>query len=186
MNMVRETLAAVIFLFATGLRLHADMVRPGGFTPLNIVSYSPGREEVAAKDSVEYFQRTGNDIVLYSLTLHPQGRPAMDTVDRAVASYRKFAALLKGTGVRPGILLQAILGHWALGLPRDARFVDYMGNERAPSPTQRDGDKTLVPLAPYPLYILSSDGEGFCPPCVRRAVRIGFAPSGPSALFLEV
>lgn len=85
---------------------------PDRFTMYNIIPFSPGREEVAAKDVKEYTQRTGNRIVLYSLTLHPEGKPATLKVDAAVESYGKFAKLLEGTDVRPGILLQAILGHW--------------------------------------------------------------------------
>jgi len=100
--------------------VRAEVVPPDGFAMLNIVPFSPGREEVAADDACAYVARTGNDIVLYSLTLHPQGKPASAAVDRAVESYRKFAALLKGRAVRPGILLQAIVGHW----PRTDREIE--------------------------------------------------------------
>lgn len=82
------------------------------FTMLNVVPFSPGREDVAARDVLEYQARTGQDIVLYSLSLHPEGVPAMEKVDASVASYRVFAQKLAGGKVRPGILLQAILGHW--------------------------------------------------------------------------
>ena len=85
---------------------------PNGFTFLNVVAYAPGKEDVAAADMREYAARTGNDIVLYCLTLHPEGKPAFAKVEEAVASYRRFAAALKGSAVRPGILLQAIVGHW--------------------------------------------------------------------------
>ena len=88
------------------------MFSPQTFTMLNIVPFSPGREDVSAQDMVEYEARTGNAIALYSLTLHPEGLPASEKVDFAVASYRRFAKALEGTRVRPGILLQAIIGHW--------------------------------------------------------------------------
>lgn len=113
-----------LLVAAGGLTLGAaetsSPVTPDGFAMLNVVPFSPGREEIAAADAREYVRRTGNDIVLYSLTLHPQGRPAAEAVDRAVESYRKFAAMLKGSEVQPGILLQAIVGHW----PRTDREIE--------------------------------------------------------------
>ena len=42
----------------------------------NIVPCNPGREELQARDVIELEARTGIDIALYSLTLHPEGFPA--------------------------------------------------------------------------------------------------------------
>ena len=78
----------------------------------NIAPYSPGNEARTAADMAEYVRRTGNRTVLYSLTLHPEGRPATVKVDKALESYRRFRDACAGTDVRCGILLQAILGHW--------------------------------------------------------------------------
>ena len=93
-----------------------EVITEDSFTMLNIIPSSPGREEVAAADAKEFAERTGNPYCLYCLTLHPQGRPAMKTVDVAVASYRKWAKLLEGSAVKPAILLQAIVGHWTSDL----------------------------------------------------------------------
>lgn len=93
---------------------------PDRFTMLDIVPFARGGEDAAARDMVEYAARTGNTIALYSLTLHPEGVPASVKVDVAVESYRRFAKALEGTSVRPGILLQAILGHW----PRTDREIE--------------------------------------------------------------
>ena len=93
-----------------------EVITEDSFTMLNIIPSSPGREEVAAADAKEFAERTGNPYCLYCLTLHPQGRPAMKTVDAAVASYRKWAKLLEGSAVKPAILLQAIVGHWTSDL----------------------------------------------------------------------
>ena len=71
------------------------------FTLYNIVPFSPGFEEQAAADCREYKDRTGCDLVLYSLTLHPEGRPAMEKVERYVASYRRLKRELFGSSVRP-------------------------------------------------------------------------------------
>ena len=103
--------AAVAFC---GLRLGAgEILFPrDGFTFLNVAAYTPGREAENAAEMAEYAERTGNDLVLYCLTLHPEGKPAWAKVEKAVESYRAFAKALEGTKVRPGILLQAIVGHW--------------------------------------------------------------------------
>ena len=82
------------------------------YTLYNIVPNAIGLEAEQAAKAVELETRTGVDLSLYSLTLHPEGVPARAKVDRYVASYRKFAEALKGTKVRPAVLVQAILGHW--------------------------------------------------------------------------
>ncbi|MBQ2629059.1 MAG: hypothetical protein IJG13_05215, partial [Kiritimatiellae bacterium] len=82
------------------------------FTLYNVMPYSPGREAQSAADCVEYMARTGCDLVLYSLTLHPEGKPAMEKVERYVASYRALKRQLEGSGVRLGVRVQAIIGHW--------------------------------------------------------------------------
>ena len=56
----------------------------------NITPFSPGNEELLAQEMIEYQQRTGNDTVLYSLTLHPEGYPASRKVEIALESYRKL------------------------------------------------------------------------------------------------
>ena len=86
----------------------------------NVVPMYIGHEAEQAANSVEMFERTGEGIALYSLSLHPEGRPATDKVDRYIASYRAFAKSLAGTRVCSGILVQSILGHW----PRADRDVE--------------------------------------------------------------
>ena len=61
-----------------------EIFRRDRFTFLNILPCRPGKEELVAKDAIEYAERTGNPYVLYSLTLHPQGKPAMKTVDACI------------------------------------------------------------------------------------------------------
>ena len=78
----------------------------------NIIPFSPGSEELLAKEMIEYQQRTGNDTVLYSLTLHPEGYPAFRKVEFALESYRKLKKALEGSNVKLGVLFQSILGHW--------------------------------------------------------------------------
>lgn len=108
-----------------------SLLASGRYTMLNIVPTSIGSEDVAAADALELYEKAGVDHPLYSMTLHPEGKPAMAKVERVVASYHRFADALKGTGVKPGILLQAIVGHW----PRTdkeiepwQRTIDIKGN----------------------------------------------------------
>lgn len=96
------------FVLATVLPLFA----PDRFTVLNIAPCSVGEEKKLASEMIEYRNRTGNDIVLYSLSLHPSGRPAMDNAMMRIGSYRTLKKELEGSGIRLGVLIQSILGHW--------------------------------------------------------------------------
>lgn len=145
----------------------------------NIAPYSPGREKTVAADMREYAERTGCRKVLYSLTLHPEGKCAMEKVDKAVASYRALKKELEGSDVELGILLQAILGHW----PRTdrevepwQRTVDQRGREVRfcwLDPRFRDYIRTVGQklAAEKPSFILGDDdirafspaAECFCP-----------------------
>lgn len=82
------------------------------YLALNVVPFSPGNEVQAAADARTYAERTGDELVLYSLTLHPEGRPATNKLYRCLESYRKFAKALEGSVAKPGILIQSVLGHW--------------------------------------------------------------------------
>ena len=108
------TLTVLIAAASCGVLFGADGMpfAKDGFTFLNVAAYTPGREAENAAEMAEYAERTGNDLVLYCLTLHPEGKPAWSKVERAVESYRAFARALEGTKARPAILLQAIVGHW--------------------------------------------------------------------------
>lgn len=86
---------------------------PSAFTFYNIMPWNEGREEESARDMVEYVERTGNPICLYSLSVHAEGRPAMTRARRMIESYRKVRRLVDGTPVKLGVLLQSTLGHWS-------------------------------------------------------------------------
>ena len=100
------------------------------FRLYNIVPMHPGHEAEQAARCVEMYERTGEDLALYSLTLHPEGVPAKAKADRYIASYRAFAKALEGTPVRPGVLVQAIMGHWRR-IDKDVepwtRTIDHQG-----------------------------------------------------------
>ena len=83
------------------------------FTFYNIMPLSEGREGQSAKDMIEYVERTGNPVCLYSLSVHAEGKPAMTRAMRLIESYRKVRKLVAGTPVKLGVLLQSTLGHWS-------------------------------------------------------------------------
>ena len=149
------------------------------FTFYNIMPYAPGAEERSAKDMVEYHDRTGNDICLYSLSIHAEGRPAMRKAGEMVESYRKLSRLLKGSGVKLGILLQSTLGHW---LRQDTeqeqwtRTVDIEGNAKRFCPFDPDFRAYIAEVvrqlaAEHPAIVMGDDDirafspkmECFCP-----------------------
>ena len=112
------------------------------FRLYNIVPMYLGHEaaEQAAR-CVDMYERTGEDLALYSLALHPEGRPAKAKADRYIASYRAFAKALEGTPVRPGVLVQAILGHWRRidkEIEPWARTIDHQGKEARFCPLDPD------------------------------------------------
>ena len=149
------------------------------FQNYNVIPFSPGTEARTAAEAVEYRARTGCDLVLYSLTLHPEGKPAMEKVERYVESYRALRRALEGTNVRLGVLVQAILGHWPR-VDKDiedwTRTVDIKGRKVRFCPDDPGFAKyitdTFVLLAKEkPAFILtdddvraySHDAECFCP-----------------------
>ena len=137
----------------------------GGFTIYNISSYSPGRERIAAEDAAELKNRTGVDMALYSLTLHPEGRPAIAKAERYVESFGRFKRELEGTGVRAGVLVQAILGHWQR-LDRDVedwtRTIDSKGAAVRFCPLDPNFAKYITDVftmiaKQHPAFILTDD-----------------------------
>lgn len=105
-------MAIAVGAWATERETAEPLFAQDRFTVLNIAPFSPDSEELLAKEMVEYRDRTGGDVVLYSLTLHPEGLPAMRKAERLVDSYRKLRRALEGSGVRLGVLMQSTLGHW--------------------------------------------------------------------------
>ncbi len=132
-----------IFLLAAAAAFCASaqgVFAPDKFTFLNIAPFSPGTEAQLAREMVEYRDRTGNDVVLYSLTLNPEGFPAIRKAEHLVASYRVLRKELEGTGVKLGVLVQATLGHW----PR----VDKNEEPWARSITLEGKTKRFCPIDP--------------------------------------
>ena len=131
----------------------------------NIVPCNPGREEIQARDVIELEARTGIDIALYSLTLHPEGFPARKKAEYLIESYRKFSRALQGSKVRTGVLIQSILGHWPR-VDKDeeqwTRTIDLLGRKVRFCPLDpgyRDYIfQTIADLAKeHPCFLLGDD-----------------------------
>ena len=137
----------------------------GKFRLYNIVPCNIGREKQQAQDVIELEAKTGIDIALYSLTLHPEGFPARKKADLLIESYRKFSRALKGSRVKPGVLLQSILGHWPR-VDKDeeqwTRSIDLDGSVKRFCPLDKNFRKyifeTVAALAKEkPCFILGDD-----------------------------
>lgn len=82
------------------------------------------REEALAKDIRFLGKETIVDAVAYSCTLVPEGDPVVDKAALLAPRFRKMHELLKGSGVKEGILLQATMGHgWTPDSPAKGQKV---------------------------------------------------------------
>jgi len=86
------------------------------FTFYNIVPCVVGHEETQAARMAEYRAETGNDIVLYCLSVAPAIAPAEAKAKREVESWLKFAEACRriDPGLKPGVLFQSLIGHNSL------------------------------------------------------------------------
>lgn len=82
------------------------------------------REEGIAKDIRFLGKETIVDAVAYSCTLVPEGDPVVDKAALLAPRFRKMHGLLKGSGVKEGILFQATMGHgWKPNSPAKGQKV---------------------------------------------------------------
>ena len=87
---------------ALGLALTAGVATAGeSYRLYNVVPMYLGHEKEQAAKCVEMYERTGEDLALYSLTLHPEGKPAFAKVEvKAVEGELSFT-LPKPGSMRP-------------------------------------------------------------------------------------
>ena len=99
---------------------------------LNVAPLLGAHEEELAADIRWLGDNTVVDSAAFICTLVPEGDPVFDKAAVLAARFRKMKALLAGSKVKCGILLQATMGH---GWVPDSRspfqkFVDEKGEER--------------------------------------------------------
>ena len=78
---------------------------------INIAPLLPDHAEELAADLRWLVANTPIDSVAFICTLVPEGDPAFDKAAVLAARFRRLKALLAGSGVRCGLLLQATMGH---------------------------------------------------------------------------
>ena len=83
---------------------------------------------------IEYQVKNGIcTMPLFSMTLTPEGDPAIDKADMLCATYEKYKAKLDALEVPSGALIQATIGHgWKLNSP--SAFQKYVGLNNGVSP----------------------------------------------------
>lgn len=87
--MKRLSLLSVLLFSSAVSMAQKSVVSDEHYTMLNIVPLRLDDEGVSASDALELYNKAGIRYPLYSLTLHPEGKPAMAKVERAVESYRR-------------------------------------------------------------------------------------------------
>ena len=78
-------------------------------------------------DDIEYQVRAGiATIPLFSVTLTPEGDPAIDKAQMCCEIYEEYKGELDKRGIASGILMQATIGHgWKLNQP--SSFQKFIG-----------------------------------------------------------
>ena len=116
-----------LVVFAVGALFAAEPPRW-----LTISTLLGEREEEIAKDIRFLGKETIVDAVAFSCTLVPEGDPVVDKAALLAPRFRKMHELLKGSGVKEGILFQATMGHgWKPNSPAKGQKVILPdGNEK--------------------------------------------------------
>lgn len=173
--------------------LHAAVKMPSEFGRdyafLNIVPAQTSEEGLRqlAKDIVEYRELTGCRLVLPSLSFHPDAKPATKKAQRLLDFYRALKKELAGTDIELGVLIQSIMGHWAVekagGYDDWTRSIDLNGKVWRFCPLDPGFRKYIewfvTELArERPAFILTDDDmlckggmECFCPLHLKEANR---------------
>lgn len=179
--MRRIPVAATVISASVLAFIAANPVAAEPFALYNIVPCRIGQEATLASQMAEYRALTGNDIVLYSLSLHPQGRPASAKADDLIASYQAFrrACAAADPGLRTGVLIQSLIGHFSsVAVEKDrepwTRGVNAKGQDSRwcpldPSYRAYVADAVRRLAREKPCFVMTDDdvraqgGECFCP-----------------------
>ncbi len=78
---------------------------------INIVGFFPEDLDYMVNEAIRIKKETGLDEVALSLTLHPEGFPALEKPRFAAEIFREYKKKLDRTGIKVGILMQSLLGH---------------------------------------------------------------------------
>ncbi len=109
--MMKKWFSALFGLGFASVSCLADPQQSPKMRFINIVPFFPDRIDYMAEEAVRLYRTAGINSPAYCMTLHPEGP---EPIAKAQYYAKAFAALkkkLEGTGVRPGILIQAVMGH---------------------------------------------------------------------------
>ncbi|MBO4304628.1 MAG: hypothetical protein J6A21_08595 [Lentisphaeria bacterium] len=98
-----------------------------------IMPFVPGDVDFMAQEYRRFHKESGLDLLLPSMTLHPEGADPYKKADFFIAAFAELKRKLQGSGIRLGILLQTLIGHgWSSTQP-SGRFqctVNHTGGTR--------------------------------------------------------
>lgn len=145
----------------------------GAFNLYNVVPFSSGDEARTAQELREYAKRTGEKTILYTLTLRPMGKPAIESAKFRIESYKRLKQELSESGIRLGVLVQAIIGHGWPVAERESepwqRTIDINGKTRRFCPLDQNflgyvrEVITLIAQAGAPIVMMDDDCRSFSP-----------------------
>ncbi len=84
---------------------------------INVVGLFPDKLDYMVSEAKRLQKESGLNEVALSLTLHPEGFPAIEKPMYYVKLFREYKKALEGTGIHVGILLQSLIGHGWPGAP---------------------------------------------------------------------
>ena len=98
-----------------------------------IMPFVPSDTAFMAEEYKRFHKASGLDLLLPSMTLHPEGGDPYEKADFFIDAFADLKKKLAGSGIRLGILLQALIGHgWSSSRP-SGRFqvtINHTGDTR--------------------------------------------------------
>ncbi|MBQ6472529.1 MAG: hypothetical protein IJJ33_11135 [Victivallales bacterium] len=76
-----------------------------------IMPFRPSNPEMMAEEYLRFHRETSLDLLLPSMALNPEGDDPYVKADRFIAAFAELRERLRGSGIRLGVLLQALVGH---------------------------------------------------------------------------
>ena len=110
MKKVMTTLCAVSS--AAAICAPDPLISPDRLTFFNILPHQQYSDaKTHAKNMIEYEKKTGNSIVLFTVFISPIGENFRERIQDYVKYFKEFQQEVKGTKIKPGLLINTVLGH---------------------------------------------------------------------------
>ncbi|MFA6814840.1 MAG: hypothetical protein WCS73_00910 [Lentisphaeria bacterium] len=82
---------------------------------LNVVGIYPEKIDYMVSEAKRLYNTADINEVALCMTLHPQGRPAIEKPELFKKIFHEYKAKLAGSGIHVGVLIQSTIGHGWLG-----------------------------------------------------------------------